>query len=228
MVTDILSTFARRAAAMWALGGMIYLVAEAVAASAFPHYSYANNYISDLGVPEVGSFQGRPIDSPLSGVMNFAYLAQGVLFFIAVVSITRAVRVGPRKWLLSLAAVHAVGIILVGFFHGSQTNVDNGLFAVHALGAAMAIIAGNLVAIVGGVGSGRVRAALWYRVISIVLGAVGIFSLVMLQVDTMSSSINIFAPGIWERASVYTIIGWEIFTAICLAVAQRRGDRRLG
>ncbi|HWH26003.1 MAG TPA: DUF998 domain-containing protein [Pseudolysinimonas sp.] len=228
MTTLISRTSVRTAAALWAIAGLVYLTGEAIAASAFPHYSYATNYISDLGVPDVGTFQDRIIDSPLAWVMNTAFLTQGVLFLLAAIAITRAIRGGPRRSFVALAAIHAVGIILVGLFHGSQANSDNGLLVLHAVGAVLAIIAGNLAAITGGFRIGRVVAPVWYRVVSVALGVIGIGSFIMLLVDTMSATVNVFAPGIWERTSVYTIIGWEIMTAIVVAVRLRRGNRELG
>ena len=41
--------------ALWTVAGVGWLVGEAVSASAFPGYSYATNYISDLGVPDVSA-----------------------------------------------------------------------------------------------------------------------------------------------------------------------------
>src|ERR1700759_4861673 len=58
--------FATSAAAVWIAAGLGYLILEAIAAVAFRHhYSYAHNFISDLGVTSRGMFQGRMIDSPL-------------------------------------------------------------------------------------------------------------------------------------------------------------------
>lgn len=54
----------RAAAACWIAAGVVYVVSEAVAAAAFPGYSYATNYISDLGIPQVETSGGRAIDSP--------------------------------------------------------------------------------------------------------------------------------------------------------------------
>ncbi len=42
----------------WIAGPLTYLILEAVAAAAFPHYSYAQNFISDLGIPD-GFTAGR-------------------------------------------------------------------------------------------------------------------------------------------------------------------------
>ncbi|RIJ07986.1 DUF998 domain-containing protein, partial [Clavibacter nebraskensis] len=43
----------------WVAAAAVYVGTEAIAASAFPGYSYSANYISDLGVPDVAVFQGR-------------------------------------------------------------------------------------------------------------------------------------------------------------------------
>ena len=51
------------AAVAWIVGPLAYLILEAVAAEAFPHYSYAQDFISDLGVPA----------SPREAVMNAAF-----------------------------------------------------------------------------------------------------------------------------------------------------------
>ena len=55
------------AAVVLLLNAVQWVVSEAVAAAAWtsPPYSYATNYISDLGVPECGThYQGRTICSP--------------------------------------------------------------------------------------------------------------------------------------------------------------------
>ena len=49
----------RLAGALWLLAGVMYLACESIAAAAFPGYSYARNYISDLGVPYDGLINGR-------------------------------------------------------------------------------------------------------------------------------------------------------------------------
>ena len=46
----------------------------------------------------------------------------------------------------------------------------------------------------------------------------------MLLVDSSSTAIEVLPDGVWERASVYTIVAWELLTGIALLVA---GTRRL-
>lgn len=213
---------------LWVLAGIAWLTDEALAAAAFPGYSYATNYISDLGVPEVGGFQGRAIDSPLHVLMNVTFIGQGVLFAVAGVLAARAVGDAARRTARTVAivaVVHGVGLTLVGVFHGSQASVENGTGVLHVIGAAAAIIGGNVVAIVAGVGSGRVGAFRGYRLASVLLGIVGLVSLVMLLVDSASSAVTVLPDGVWERASVYTVIGWELLTGVLVLsrLVQRHG-----
>jgi hypothetical membrane protein len=215
-----------RSAVLWIIAAAVYLVAEAVSATVFPGYSYATNYISDLGVPDVGTFQGRAIDSPLHVVMNLAFILHGVLFAAAALLTARssAWRPGARRSFVALALVHAVGIILVGVFPGSQTNADNGLIVFHGLGAGMAIIAGNAAAIVAGFTLRR-HSPRWLGSASITLGIVGLVGLVMLLVDSNSPTITLLPDGAWERLAVYAILVWEALVGVTALVTRTHRER---
>ena len=210
---------ARTAGAFWVAAALVYLAGEAVTAAAFPGYSYATNYISDLGVPEVGEYQGRFIDSPLSLVMNIAFVASGALFFAAAILAFRATATGPRKTFLVLSGIYGIGIAVVGLIHGSQASADSGLGAFHVIGAAMAIIGGNLVAITASVASRRPNAG--YSRVALALGVVGLVALVMLQVDSRSADVTILPDGIWERIAVYTVTAWQLLTGIQLLASRK-------
>ncbi|WP_258071714.1 DUF998 domain-containing protein [Clavibacter michiganensis] len=201
----------------WVAAATVYVGTEAVAASAFPGYSYSANYISDLGVPEVAEFQGRTIDSPLHAVMNAGFILQGVLYLLAAVIATRALGAGPRRAFLALAAVHAVGITVVGLVHGSASSASSGIGWMHVVGAGMAIIAGNAASITAGLSSRRVGAARAFRVASVALGVVGLVALALL-LALGGSTID----GIWERGSVYTVTAWELLAGVAVLVAARR------
>lgn len=222
------------AGALWIAAAVVYLLAEAVTASAFPGYSYASNYISDLGIPEVGSYQGRAIDSPLHPVMNTAFVASGALFLAAAASAARAGVLHPRRPLLGLAVVYAVGISLVGLVHGSQASADDGTGVLHVIGAALAIVGGNVLAIVAGVASRRAarrgigrpsarpgRLASVYPLLSIGLGVLGLVGLLGLELDSGSPSVDLLPEGIWERIAVYTVTAWQLLTGILLLTRPR-------
>lgn len=226
------------AAVLWISAASVYLLAEAVTASAFPGYSYASNYISDLGIPDVGSYQGRAIDSPLHPVMNTAFVASGVLFLAAAASAARAGALPSRRALLVLSVIYAVGISLVGLVHGSQASADDGTGVLHVFGAALAIVGGNVLAIVVGAASrraaqrvraGRLRRrggalASVYPALSVGLGVLGLVGLLGLEIDSGSTSIDLLPEGIWERIAVYTVTAWQLLTGILLLSRGRAGS----
>jgi hypothetical membrane protein len=175
-------------AVAWLAAGLTYLTLEAVAAAAFrPHYSYAHNLISDLGVP--GDH------SPLAWLMNLGFCVQGALFLVG------AVLAAPRRLFLALAAANAVGNVLIAVFHSGT--------ATHALGAVLAIVGGNAAILAGS----RIAGG-WHRKVSIALGAFGLLSFVLFVVELKASSA--LPLGAWERCSVYSITAWELFTAAWL------------
>ena len=92
------------------------MVVETVAASAWetPAYSYAFNFISDLGAPDCSTFQGREICSPLHTVMNAGFIVQGVLFVVASVLLQRLASGRARNIYLAIALIYGVGMVLVG------------------------------------------------------------------------------------------------------------------
>jgi hypothetical membrane protein len=136
-------------AALWIAAALGYLLLEAIAASRFdPGYSYARNYISDLGEPGHGTYEGRMIDSPPPELMNTAFYLQGISFFAGAVLLVRA-RGTTARLFRCLAAANAVGNILVGTVHGGPAATADGTHWVHATGAALAIVASNAAILAG-------------------------------------------------------------------------------
>lgn len=201
---------------LWLVAPLWYLIAEAIAASGFPGYSYASNYISDLGVPERGVLQGRDLDSPLHAVMNAGFIGEGVLFLLGVVLLVPYLR-----WRFStiamvvLGATHCVGIVLVGLVPGSEQNVMNGFIVWHGLGAVLAIASGNIVAIVAGRALGASRRV---NLAGIALGTLGLVSGVLLSLHF------VLPDGVWERASIYTFLAWQMVMACVLLRSKRAID----
>lgn len=211
------------AGVLWMLSALVHLTTEAVTAAAFAGYSYATNYISDLGIPDVGEYQGRAIDSPLHVVMNVGFVMQGALYLAAACFALRACATGLGRLLVALAIVYAIGISLVGIVHGSQASDDDGSAIFHVLGAGMAIISGNVVAIAVGIGASREQRRSPYALASIALGVVGLIGLAMLQVDSGTASVDLLADGVWERIAVYAITAWQLCTGIVLLTAKAGG-----
>lgn len=204
------------------LAGLQYLAAETVSAAVFtPAYDYAQNYISDLGVADCGTvYSGREICSPLAALMNVGFIADGALFFIGSVLLA-ALFPGALKYVfLGAALLHGIGNVMVGLFD-ETTPAVGAAPSIHVVGALLAILFGNVAAILAGASALRHR---WRAlgVAGIALGTLGIVSLVLLGFDGAG-----LPEGIVERFSVYPITASEIlFGVTILAVAWSRRAAR--
>jgi hypothetical membrane protein len=192
---------------LWFVAAVGYLLLEALAAAGFePAYSYANNYVSDLGV------QGQPIDSPRAHLMRAAFFLQGILFLLGAFLMVRASDSLRSRLFLGLVAANAVGNIVVGTVHSGR---------VHVVGAALAIVGGNAAILVGAALVQTAGAHRWYRGVSKFLAALGILCLVMLRIDSVTQTVNMLPNGAWERGSIYSIIAWQLLTAAVVGAAGR-------
>lgn len=207
----------RTAGILFLSAAIVYVGTEAIAAAAFPGYSYAQNYISDLGVPEIGTHDGRFLDSPLSAVMNAGFLLQGALFLLATVVAARGRPARLAAPWVGFAALHAVGITLVALVHGGPQSVASGIIGFHVAGAGLAIVFGNLASIAGSAALG----GRGFRVFSVGIALVGLLCLVGLQLQPSLAGASL-ADGVWERGSVYAITVWELVAGVVLV---RRSTR---
>jgi hypothetical membrane protein len=205
------------AAAVLLLDAVQWVVSEAVAAAAWtsPPYSYATNYISDLGVPDCGThYQGRTICSPDHALMNTSFIVQGALFATGVVLLAATLLTGrARRVVIALAAAHAVGFLLVGLFHGSPDGPGYSL-ALHLGGASVAILSANTIAILAG-SLRSLQLPYAYRVFSIAVGALGLLSEAFVGASASTA-------GIFERGGVYSWLLWSVVTGASLLVRQPR------
>lgn len=196
----------RAGAALWLAAGVAYLGLEALAASAYPGYRYAGDVISTLGTP----------DSPLRWAMNTAFVVQGMLFCVGALLLTTGR--GPHKSILLVvvASANAVGNVVVA----TVPSGAPGLSWLHVAGAGLAVVGGNAAILVG---ARFVCAAPWYRAVSALLGGAGLVGLTVFAATGSAAA---------ERLSVYTIIGWQLLSALVMLSAAglpscfRRGRRR--
>jgi hypothetical membrane protein len=179
-------------AVAWLSAGLSYLALEAVAAAAFSHYSYARNFISDLGAAA----------SPRAWVMNIGFCVQGTLFFVAAVLAVRAFETRRARLFLGLAAANMAGNLLIAVFHSGPSPTA----WVHATGAVLAIVGGNAAILAGSSLDGG-----WHRAVSVALGAFGLLSFVFFAIALKQ---NETPPAVWERCSVYSITAWELFSGV--------------
>jgi hypothetical membrane protein len=195
-----------RGAALWVVAAVGYLVLEAVAAAGWePAYSYARNYISDLGLDA----------APRSYLMHVAFYLQGVLFFLGGVVIVGLPESPRTRTFLGLLTANSIGNIVIGTVHSGT---------VHRVGAALAIVGGNTAILAGSAVIATVGGWRWYRRVSAFVAAVGLLSLLVLVINSATSMTRLLPDGVWERASVYSIIGWQLLTAACLLSVRRASD----
>lgn len=210
------------AAVLWIGAGGGYLVLEAIAAAGFrPHYSYAHNYISDLGVTSRDMFHDRLVDSPLAYLMNAGFFLQGVCFLAGAVLVVGVVGRQKTGLFLTFAAANFLGNILVGAVHSGPIAEADGTVWVHRLGAVLAIAGGNIAILAGSTLIRKAGAAQWYRATSLGLAALGLLSLMMLVIESTSAAFSLLPDGLWERGSVYSIITWQALTAVCVIQFSR-------
>ena len=203
----------RRAAGLWLAAAMLYVGSELAAASAFsPTYSYARNYISDLGVTSC---------SPLHGLMNGDLVVQGLLFPGAALAIARSCAPG-RLAFLALAVLNGVGNVLLGCFPENMPGRFAAGPSCHVVGALLAIACGNAAALVSawsfaGLGLSRI-----HRRLSLGLPLAAAASLAVLIAARGAGTAMLVPDAVWERISVYAITAWEVLTAACLVTGTRR------
>ncbi|WP_347558025.1 DUF998 domain-containing protein [Robbsia sp. KACC 23696] len=222
--TQRISDSAKVGGLCFAAAGLLYLAAETISAAAWhtPPYSYARNYISDLGVAGCGIlFHGRPICSPLHGLMNIGFMLEGLLFFIANLIVSGQTTRPWRFGIVMLGLLHGVGMLLVGYYHGSEAALEDGSLRYHLLGAQLAIVSGNVALIAYGCAHRQIGLSRRFASLSIVLGSVGLLSAV-----TLVSLLTTLPRGLLERGSVYSIMIWEIVTGSMMAWRNRSAKRR--
>lgn len=220
-------TLLRLAGALWLLAAMAYLMSEAIAAAAFPGYSYAHNYISDLGVPYDAMIDGRTIHSPMASVINFGgFILDGLLSAAAAIAAMFAM--GERRragsLFLVLAIVHSLGSILVGTVHSGDREVSADIAQFHVIGAAMAILGGNCATIAAASLSRRLGASPVYRFASLTLAICGLLGLALLE-GNRAGGMTIAPDGVLERASVYAITFWKVLTGLTILIVTSRPNR---
>ena len=197
------------------LAGLQYLAVETISAAMFsPAYDYANNYISDLGVPGCGIvYSGRELCSPLAALMNTGFIVDGILFFVASVLLAPLITGVLRYLLLMAAFLHGLGNVLVGLFN-ETTPAVGGPPSIHVVGALLAILFGNVAIILAGIRLLRLgRRPL--GIIALALGSIGIIALVLVGADGAG-----LPAGLVERISVYPITSSELLFGAAVLVTQ--------
>ncbi len=213
----------RTAASSWILAGIVYIATEAVAAFAFsPPYSYARNYISDLGVPVCGTiYDGRALCSPLHALVNVSFALQGLLFLGAALAMAQALSTSSRYAFVALAALNCAGNILIGLYPEAVPGQTGSGFGLHLVGAFLAIVFGNATALMSAWTFAELRLSRLHRVGSLTLPLLAAVAFAALLVSRRTGTAFLFPDGVWERISVYAITAWELLSGSCVIARLR-------
>ncbi|GAA1739073.1 DUF998 domain-containing protein [Luedemannella helvata] len=202
-------------------GGLVFFVAEFIAAAAWtrPPYSYTYDYISNLGVHGPTQGFGQLMYSPLAWVMNTGFFLFGIILFGGIAMLTGMH--GTRGWAVrTLAFLIAAGGVLLAFFHGTGETADSGAIDFHSVGALASIISGNVLIIILGRAHRQAGIAATTGRAMVALGAFGLVSLIGFMAIAGSSATLI---GLVERCAVYPLlIGF-----ICAGRSIWKSNRRL-
>ncbi|MCV7079243.1 hypothetical protein AWC27_10010 [Mycobacterium szulgai] len=190
-----------RAATVWVVAAVGYLVLEAVAAGYRPGYSYWTDYVSDLGLA-----------APQAYFMHAAFYLQGTLFLLGALLIVGLPHRRRAQLFLGLVAANAVGNMVIAIVHSGK---------VHVAGAALAIVGGNAAIVAATAGAGLVAPVggrRWYQMVSRLIAALGLSCLALLVVNSVAGRTVVLPNGAAERGSVYSISTWQLLTSICLLI----------
>lgn len=201
-------------------GGLVFFVAEFIAAAAWtePPYSYTYDYISNLGVHGPTEGFGQLMYSPLAWVMNTGFFLFGIVLFCGTAML--AGMHGPRGWAVrTLAFLMATGGVLLAFFPGTGETPDSGAIDFHSVGALASIVSGNVLIIILGRAHRHAGIAATTGRTMAALGVFGLLSLVGFMAIAGSSASLI---GLVERCAVYPLlVGF-----ICAGKSIWKGNRR--
>jgi len=161
--------------------------------------TYALHTISELGVPyQINHF------TPVYDLMNYAFIAVGILLLIgSVLALSKLIEKHKiLYWLFVLST--SLGMIIIALYHAGHLY--------HAIGALMALVGGSLMLIII---SQSINASKNYRIITLILGLIGvIFAFGMIYFMSIPQ-LYIF-KAIPERICVYSLLIWSFISGYYL------------
>jgi hypothetical membrane protein len=179
------------AGALLFCAGIVSFMGIITAEALYPAgYSTGHNEISDLGATRP---PGSIIHQPSAHIFNSAMIAAGILTIVAAYLLYRGFRRKPAAIMIGLFGLGGLG---VGIFPGNHGNV-------HALFALLTFIAGGLAAVV----AYTIETAP-FRYFSVLLGVVGLASLILNMVLGSASPMAGLGDGGVERWVAYPVMLW--------------------
>jgi hypothetical membrane protein len=201
-----------------------YFVAEAVSVWGWPgHYSFSENYISDLGAVHCGARalglngQTETLCSPLHAVMNASFLLQGLLIACGTSLVWRLFPRG-KLWVVALllVGVSGLGVFVVGL------APEDVMPALHRLGATENFLCCNAGMAVMGIAMLRSRqGSRRLGAVTLICGIIGLAGIGCLGMQTYLG----LGVGGMERVTAYPFPLWISGMG---ALLLRRGGLRRG
>ncbi|WP_433664429.1 DUF998 domain-containing protein [Nocardia sp. CA-128927] len=210
-----------------------YYIAELIVGSRWHDanpYSWSENMISDLGVPECfgdmgqyGATTPRYICSPWHALMSAEFVLLGVLVLAAALLLTPLLpKTLAGRSIPYLALINCLGIVLVGTFPGSAGEVPGGnqLRAVlHPTGAYLELLSGLAIMIII---ARRYRAHRAYAATTLTLIAITIIGMI----TSLAPNHLGLGAGTAERLAIDPFVVWRILTGLALLIALPRIQRQ--
>jgi hypothetical membrane protein len=212
--------------AAWALAAVQFVIAHALAASAWrPGYSWAHNHIGDLANTQCGMFaapNGQPVYvcSPLHGLMNGSFVLTGVLVIVGAVLLWKH---WPTGWLADGATVLWImlgfGKIIVGL---APENTNIGLHLIGCLNVQLGALAILLLAMV------ITRTDPWLARFGYVLAGVGLSGTILGTIGEYAGPVLYLGlgGGGMQRVASYPSLIWLIVCGVTVAVRALRNPER--
>jgi hypothetical membrane protein len=196
------SSDAERAGALFAFGGLVFLLLTTAAESIYPHFSLQNNAISDLAALGTST---TAIEETAVFVTAVCWMAGAYLLF----------RRTGRRGMMALNLLPGLGFLLAGL---APENVN---LTIHSVGAVLAFLVGGVAVMLS---SRFIRGPLRYFAVG--LGALSLFATFIIFVGGQvvgpcgtcsgttgyEQSLDKLALGLggWESMIVYPLLVWLI------------------
>jgi hypothetical membrane protein len=169
-----------------------------------PAYSWSRNAISDLGNTNCATFKGRYVCSPLHPLMNVSFVVLGLTMIVGSVLIYQVGPLSRGRFLgFGCLALGGVGAAMVGLFPENQAS------GLHAIGASLPFLVGNVAIVVLACSWSMPRALRWYSLFT------GIVALVALAAYASGHYLDLGEGGC-ERLVAYPQAIWMIVVGTSL------------
>ncbi|MFG1795972.1 DUF998 domain-containing protein [Nocardia sp. NPDC049149] len=209
-----------------------YFIVQLIVASRWPEpngYSWADNMISDLGVPEClgdmhqyGLHPSRYICSPWHATMSTEFVLLGVLLGAATFLLTPLLPKSPlARAIPYLALLNCLGIVLVGAFPGSADEFpgDHQLrIILHPTGAYLELLTGLAIMIIAARVFPANRPYTTVTIVLIILTLIG-------MIASLAPTHLGLGGGTAERLALDPFVWWRVFTGIYILAALPRLHR---